>query len=143
MKNKKIYIFTFSIVMLLISCSIVMAENINYNNLCSNYNSGIGSAVRILGYVILLAKWIVPLIIIILGMVDFGKAVISSDDKAINKSTSSLIRRIIAALAVFFAPTIVLAFLNLIQVTGGIEETSRFNACTKCILNATKYCSID
>lgn len=141
MKNKKIYIFTFTLLMLLISCSIVTAENINYNNLCAN--DGIGSAARIIGYIIIIAKWLVPLIIIVLGMIDFGKAVIASDEKAINKSASSLIRRIIAGLAVFFAPTIILAFLNLIQITGGIEETSRFNACTKCILNATKYCSID
>lgn len=141
MKNKKMYIFTFTLLMLLISCSIVTAENINYNNLCAN--DGIGSAARIIGYIIIIAKWLVPLIIIVLGMVDFGKAVIASDEKAINKSASSLIRRIIAGLAVFFAPTIILAFLNLIQITGGIEETSRFNACTKCILNATKYCSID
>lgn len=141
MKNKKMYIFTFTLLMLLISCSIVTAENINYNNLCAN--DGIGSAARIIGYIIIIAKWLVPLIIIVLGMIDFGKAVIASDEKAINKSASSLIRRIIAGLAVFFAPTIILAFLNLIQITGGIEETSRFNACTKCILNATKYCSID
>ena len=143
MKNKKTNLIIFSILFIIMSTSIVFADTINYGNLCSDYNEGIGSAVRILGYAVLAAKWIVPLIIIVLGMVDFGQAVISDDEKAISKAAYSLLRRFIAGIAVFFVPTIILAFLNLIQVTGSIEETTRFNACTKCILNASKYCPLD
>lgn len=142
-KKNRINILIFTISVILISCSMVFADTVNYANLCSDYNNGFGSVARIVGYVVLLAKWLVPLILIVLGMVDFTKAVISSDDKAINKSVSSLIRRIIAGIVVFFVPTIVLAFLNLIEITGNIENTTRFGACTRCILNASKYCPID
>lgn len=142
MKNKKIYMLIFLMLFLIISCPVVFADTINYGNLCSNYDEGIGSAVRIIGYIVELAKWIIPLIIIVLGMVDFGKAVISSDDKAINKAASTLIRRIVAGVIVFFIPTIVLTLLNIIDITDGIEDTSRFEACTKCILNASEHCPL-
>jgi len=139
MKNKKIYIFTFSIVMLLISCSIVMAENINYNNICGD--DRILNLMQIIGWIINIVKIIVPLIIIILGMVDFGKAVIASDDKAINKSTYSLIRRLVAGLIIFFIPTIVFALLNLTEVSDENTETGSFVQCTKCMLKPSSECN--
>lgn len=143
-KKNKIKILIFTISVILMSCSMVFAvEYPKYAKLCSDYNNGFGSVARIVGYVVLLAKWLVPLILIVFGMIDFTKAVISSDDNAINKSVSSLIRRIIAGVVVFFVPTIVLAFLNLIEITGNIENITRFGACTRCILNASKYCPID
>lgn len=112
----------------------------NYDKLCSDYSSGIGGAARIIGYIVLVAKWLVPIVIIILGIIDFAKAVISSDDKALNKATSSLAKRIVAGLIVFFIPTLLLALLNLLDISNGIENNGRFDACTKCILNASKYC---
>lgn len=112
----------------------------NYDKLCSDYSSGIGGAARIIGYIVLVVKWLVPIVIIILGIIDFAKAVISSDDKALNKATSSLAKRIVAGLIVFFIPTLLLALLNLLDISNGIENNGRFDACTKCILNASKYC---
>lgn len=123
----------------------VSAESIIYDNLCYRFDEGIGAAFKIIGYVVLIAKWIVPLIIMVLGMVDFGKAVISSDEQAISKASKSLVTRFVAGIVVFFIPTIMLAFLNIIGVTNDIEglddnNPNRYSACTKCVLNATKYC---
>ena len=42
----------------------------------------------------------IPIILIIMGSIDLGKAVMANDDKAIKTATSSLIKRAIAALAV-------------------------------------------
>ena len=140
MKNKKMYLTLFTIIMILFSYSIVFADAIDYGNLCSSYDDGIGKAARLLGYAIEVVKWVIPLIIIIFGMIDFGKAVLSSDDKAINKATSTLIRRIIAGVAIYFIPILLLAILNAVDITDGIEETTRFSACTKCILEASTYC---
>jgi len=53
---------------------------------------------------------IVPILIIVLGMVDFGKAVLSDDDKALGKATSNLIKRLIIAVFIFFVP-ILLTYL--------------------------------
>ena len=145
MKNKKFNILLFMLITLVISCDRVFAESyeINYDNLCANFAEGVGSAVRMIGYIVEIVKIVIPLLIIVYGMVDFGKAVISSDDKAINKATNSLIRRIVAGIAVFFIPTIILAMFNIIGITNDIENTSRYSACTKCILNASEYCPLD
>ena len=119
-------------------------DKINYNSLCENRS--IKQTMKLIGYLVQVVRWIVPLIIIVLGMIDFGKASIESDDKALNKATASLIRRIVAGVVVFFIPTIILGLLNAIEITKGIEDetNSQFGACTKCIFGAHKsgYCDI-
>ncbi|MBQ8902230.1 MAG: hypothetical protein IJY87_04080 [Bacilli bacterium] len=115
---------------------------LNYDSLCSDNN--IKSAVKIIGYIILVIKWIVPLIIIVLGMIDFGKAAISNDEKAVNKATGALIRRFIAGIVIFFIPTIIMAALNAIQISKGIEKDTNttFGACTKCLFDPVNSCSV-
>lgn len=56
----------------------------------------------------------IPILLILMGSIDLGKAVISSDDKAIKESTSKLIKRCIAAIAVFFVVTIVRLLTNIL-----------------------------
>lgn len=109
---------------------------INYNNLCGN--SSVSSAMMLVGYLIEIAKWIAPLIIIVLGMIDFGKASISSDDAALKNSTSSLIRRFIAGISIFFVITIVDVFSDIILETD--IASGAFASCTDCMLDP-KDCS--
>ncbi len=54
----------------------------------------------------------IPIILIIMGSFDLGKAVLSSDDKEIKASTSRLIKRVVAAIAVFFVVAIVKLVMN-------------------------------
>ena len=49
----------------------------------------------------------IPILLIVMGSIDLGKAVMSSDDKEIKGATGKLIKRAIAAVAVFFVTTIV------------------------------------
>ena len=56
----------------------------------------------------------IPILLILMGSIDLGKAVISSDEKAIKGATSNLIKRCIAAIAVFFVVTIVRILTNII-----------------------------
>ena len=49
----------------------------------------------------------VILLLILMGTIDLGKAVMSNDDKEIKGATGKLIKRAIAAVAVFFVVTIV------------------------------------
>lgn len=86
---------------------------------------------RTVGYFLFVFKIVIPLILIILGMVDLGKAVISSDDKAVSKAAKSLGMRIIAAVAIFFIPTIVSFVIQLVDTS----VDSRYDVCAKCISN--------
>lgn len=86
---------------------------------------------RTVGYFLLIFKIIIPIILIILGMLDLGKAVISSDDKAISKSAKSLLIRVIAAVAIFFVPTIVAFVIRLVDTS--VDD--RYDVCASCISN--------
>lgn len=90
---------------------------------------------QFVGYGLYALKILVPLAIIAFGIVDFVKAVLSSDDKAIKSATVSLAKRMIAGVVIFFIPTIVTVIFNFIEnFTGsldGIEE------CKTCLLSPT------
>lgn len=63
--------------------------------------------------------WIgIPVILIIMGTIDLGKAVISSDDKEIKASTGRLVKRIVYAVVIFFMVTIVSLVMSIITKAG-------------------------
>ena len=140
---RKYIIFTFLLIMLYCLFTPNVMAATDWSKICDQ--NDVKQAFKIAGYVVQLARWIVPLILIVLGMVDFGKAAISSDDKAISKATAALVRRFIAGVVVFFIPTIVLAILNVIDITNGIEEKSdtTFGQCTKCLFDPSDSCDVE
>lgn len=88
---------------------------------------------QILGHIVTIIKIVIPLALIILGMIDLGKAVISSDDKAISKAVGALIKRFIAAVVMFFIPTIVSAIFSAISSINLTEGDAQI--CVQCITN--------
>jgi len=94
---------------------------------------------NILGLIVTVIKIVIPLLLIILGMVDLGKAVVSNDEKAISKSVSTLLKRFIAAVLVFFIPTIISALFNAVS---GIDlknpDEKDTEVCVQCLLNNSK-----
>ena len=60
----------------------------------------------VVGTVVTIFKIAIPVILIILGSIELGKAVIASKDDEIKKATSGLIKRVIGAVVIFFIPTI-------------------------------------
>lgn len=93
-----------------------------------------------IGHIINVIKIVIPLIIIILGMVDFARAMISNDDKATMSAAKSLVLRLIAGVIVFLIPTIFYGILNLVFP----DEINDYDnmACTKCILRVSE-CDYD
>ena len=72
----------------------------------------------------------IPIILIVMGSIDLGKAVLSSDDKEIKGATGKLIKRAIAAVAVFFVTTIVSLLMGLFtKSTTDIEGTTSWQSC--------------
>ena len=65
----------------------------------------------------------VPIILIILGMIDMGKAVASQKEDEIKKGQKTLISRCIAAGIVFFVVAIVQLLINIIA-PGNDKETN-------------------
>ena len=90
---------------------------------------------RVVGLFVNLLKIVIPLVLIILGMLDLGKAVISNDDKAISTNTQKLIKRLVAALVVFFIPSIILGLWSLIFDNNLKATGNEAEVCVKCVLN--------
>lgn len=55
----------------------------------------------------------IPLLLILLIGVDFGKAIFASDDKAISKAKKNAITRIIIAIVIYFVPTLINLVFNI------------------------------
>ncbi len=60
----------------------------------------------------------IPIILIIMGTIDLGKAVVGSDEKKIKEAQSTLVKRAIAAVAVFFVTTLVVLVFGLFADSG-------------------------
>jgi hypothetical protein len=66
-----------------------------------------GTFPYIVSTIILLIKIVVPILLIIFGMLDLGKAVMASKEDEIKKGQQTFIKRLIAAVLVFFVISIV------------------------------------
>lgn len=100
--------------------------------------AGTANLWQFVGYFLLIFKIVIPLILIILGMLDLGKAVTSSDEKAIQKATKSLLNRAIAAVAIFFVPTLIGLLLDIVY--GFSEIRSDYTWCKNCLVSPTSSC---
>ncbi len=88
---------------------------------------------QIIGYVLLVFKIVIPILLIIFGMIDLGKAVIASKDDEIKKATTSLVKRAIAAVVIFLLPTIVSFLVGIVGAFGSVQED--YEICRTCISN--------
>ena len=85
---------------------------------------GLGPIVAIIKKGIMPIVWIgIPIVLIVLGIMDLGKAVISSDDKEVKQAQGRLVKRFIYAVAIFFIVTLVSLIMNL--VTTGVNEDDK------------------
>lgn len=65
-----------------------------------------------------------PTIAIVLGSLDFTKAIVASDEDQMKKTQSKFVKRIIAAVLLFFIPLLVeilLGIFGIVGTTGGLN----------------------
>lgn len=67
-------------------------------------------------------KILIPVLLIILGSIDFGKVVLSNDKDAMSKAISTFVIRIIIAIAIFLLPTLVSLILQILGDAGVIGK---------------------
>lgn len=73
----------------------------------------------------------IPILLIVLGTIDLGKAVIASEDKEVKAAQSRLIKRCLYAIAIFFVVTLVTIVMNLISTANdnNIENSTSWQGC--------------
>lgn len=84
----------------------------------------------IVNRIIKILKIFTPIILILLGMIDFLKATISSDEKQMKEASSKFVRRILAAVIIFFVIAIVQFAFRLVG-----EENEGTLGCFNCFVN--------
>ena len=94
-----------------------------------------GSIWYTIGMFMLVFKVVIPVLLIVFGMIDLGKAVISSDDKAVSKAAKTLLNRVIAGVCIFFIPTIVGLVFKMVGAFGEVED--EYDYCAACVSNPT------
>lgn len=102
--NFKKILFSLIIVMFL-SINVVYAENCNA--LLTQ------EAADFLVEIITIIRYAVPVLLIILCTTDLVTVVVSQDDNAMKKSISRIVKRFIAAVAIFFVPWIIQLILGM------------------------------
>ena len=97
-----------------------------------------GQLAYIISIIIKLIQFAVPLLLIIFGMLDLGKAVIASKEDEIKKGQQMFIKRLVAAVIVFFIVAVVKLVVN-IAAANSSSEVGEDNNYTKCIQNIIDY----
>lgn len=91
----------------------------------------------LVGKLINIIKIVIPIIIIILAMLDLGKAVMAGEEKEIKEAQKMLLKRLIYGVLIFFVVTIVQVVFNLI---GRNVTDDDAQICWTCATN-TKECN--
>lgn len=91
---------------------------------------------KFIGRILSVVKILIPLVIIILGVVDFFRAVMASKDDEIKKSMKSLMFRAISGVVIFFLPTIINLIFMLIDDWGNYRTD--YSVCSTCVTNPSK-----
>lgn len=91
-----------------------------------------GQLAHIIALVVKFIKIGIPILLIVWGMLDLGKAVIGQKDEDIKKGWKNFLSRLLAGLIVFFVVVIVEFAVNLV----GGDDAGTITSCIKGILDA-------
>ncbi len=82
-----------------------------------DFCSDLQPVISLLQNVVNLFQWGIPMVLIIFGLIDLGKAVIAGKEDEMKKAQSALIKRFIYAIAVFLLVTLVTFAMGLVGST--------------------------
>lgn len=83
--------------------------------------------IRLVKALLTLIKFGIPIVLIVLGTIDLGKAVIASKDDEMKKAQGILIKRVIYAVVIFLLVTIVELVMNLVSTNSNAEAGSWYD----------------
>lgn len=68
----------------------------------------------LVGKIVSIFQIVIPILLVVLGLVSLGKAVVASKEDEVKKATSGLVKKIILAVAIFFIVTLVKMIVSLV-----------------------------
>ncbi len=100
-------------------------------SLAVNFCTGTKSIWALIGKVLFIFKIVIPILIIIFGMMDLGKAVVAAKDDEIKKAVKMLAMRAVAGVIIFFIPTLIGFVFKIVD--GFSDVQNDYDVCAKCI----------
>jgi len=97
---------------------------------CGDLNLGDGTLPNAVSTIISLLKVFIPVLVVLFGLIDLGKAVTSGKEDDIKKNQGLLIKRVILGIIVFFVVSLV---QFTVSIVGG-DETENWS-CFDCFVN--------
>lgn len=85
-------------------------------------------------------KIAVPIMLIIFGMLDLAKAVVSNDEKEMKGAQTKLMKRAIYAVLVFLVISIVQLLFGALATTGGTDKAT-ISGCITCFTSDVDACT--
>ena len=135
----------------------------NFGSPVTDFCTNMAPVIKVIGIILLVVKIAIPLLIIALGIFDLGKAVVADKEDEIKKSTKRLLYRVIAGVAIFLLPNIIMFLFMTFATAGGTTTTGTtsstvtakdagesysdsrkdFSVCEGCFLHPTNsiYCN--
>ena len=107
-------------------------------DMSTTYTCGDGNFVfeglfpSVISTIVTVIKIGVPILLVILGMLDLGKAVMAQKEDEIKKGQSLFIKRLIAAVLVFLVVFVVQIFVRFIAEK---DENKNVKSCINCFIN--------
>ncbi len=99
-------------------------------------NTEVKKSLRFIGRILIVVKIIIPLLLIIYGFIDFGKAIVSSNAETSSKALKRLTTRVLTGVIIFILPTLI----NF--VFGLFPKKYHFIDCSECIFKPSS-CRIE
>lgn len=99
-------------------------------NIMADGCEGLKPIIAILKIVLNIVQIAIPILLILFGTLDLGKAVISNDEKEIKGAISKLIKRALMALAVFFVVffvKLVFSWIGRASTAGDNDNIQEYN----------------
>lgn len=107
---------------------------LSFKGICSD--TGVRKVFQIMGYILFVVKIAIPLCLLIFGIINLVKVVVSGEQEGLAKSFKSLGIKAIAAVVIFILPTIIYYIINLVD--GSNEGTEVYGYCKTCIFEPKK-----
>ena len=94
----------------------------------------------LIGKIVRIVLIVIPIIIVLLGTFDLGKAVMAGEDKEIKEAQKMFIKRLVYGVIIFFIPYLVAGVYRLFDgmSTEGGDTNEGTNLCWKCAIKGGK-----
>jgi len=112
----------------------ILSINPDLTYTCGELGMSFGGRLpQVISTVITVIQIAVPILLIVFGMIDMGKAVMAQKEDDIKKGQQTLIKRVIAAVIVFFVITIVSMLISFLA-----GDDANITNCFNCFVNGAE-----